>query len=163
MNTAPARPQPELLATLFRPFLKVEAAAWWLGASYDHTVRMIEERQIIGYNIAPRERDPAAEMDARENKRLLRILRPSVERLTDARLAHLSLDELRLEDAVGYPARPHLLLREVAQILDCHANTVRRLRTEGLLRGPVLTLHGSGRLEHYDRAGFLGFLESRRI
>jgi hypothetical protein len=155
--------QPDFLATLFRPFVKVEAAAWWLGASYDHIVRMVEDGSLIGYNIAPAERDPAADLDERERKRLIRILRPSVERLTDTRLRNLPLAGIRLDDAVGYYARPHLLLREVAQILDCHAKTVRRLREEGLLTGPKLTLHGSSRLEHFDRAAFLAFLQTRQI
>jgi hypothetical protein len=155
--------QPDFLASLFRPFVKVEAAAWWLGASYDHIVRMVEAGELIGFNIAPAERVADADIDERERKRLLRILRPSVERLTDPRLLHLPLGGIRLDDAVGFYARPHLLLREVAQILDCHAKTVRRLREEGLLAGPKLTQHGSGRLEHFDRTGLLAFLHSRRI
>ncbi len=152
----------ETLGQLFRPLLTPRAAAWLLGTSVDHLVRQAEAREVRAYNLAIATETGCEEVAERSPDRMLRFLRPSIERLLIPALAPTPLGAMRLEDALPH-SRETLLRREVQQFLDCSADHVRRLQLAGLLTGPTLTNTGSGRLQHIARESLLGFLAAREL
>ncbi len=53
------------------------------------------------------------------------------------------------------PMRPMLTVREVADLLHIHANTVRRWSDQGVLRAYRIARRGDRRFKHEDVARFL--------
>jgi prophage DNA circulation protein len=123
---------------------------------------MAEDQQLRAYNVALRIESGHEAMDERSADRMLRILRPSVERLLIPALARTRIADLRIEDALPH-SRETLLRREVQQLLDCSDDHVRRLQEKQLLTGPVLTQTGSGRLQTIYRDSLLRFLTTREL
>lgn len=165
--TAPAavnRHQFDFLAMLFRPLLSPQAAAFLLECSVDHAVRMAESRELVACNVALKVERGDEAMGERSPERMIRILRPSVERLVIPALVKARCGVPNFEQAMdGIHHRDTWTRREVVHFLDCSEDHVRRLTEAGLLRGPLLTQTGSGRLQHISRESLAAFLRGREL
>ena len=166
-QTTPAYEQADFFAMLFRPLLSPAAAAWLLECSVSHVVRMAEERELVACNIALKTERGDEAIDERASERMIRILRPSVERLVipvmAARRGARDVEPTFEQALDSVHHRATWTRREVTHFLDCSDDHVRRLLVEGLLKGPVLTQTGSGRLHHISRTSLSEFLRQRDL
>lgn len=159
--------QGDFLALLFRPLLSPQAAAFLLECSVDHVVRMADAREVIACNVALKVERGDEAVDERAPERMIRILRPSIERLVIPAYAKAGAAKCpaptfeQALDSVHH--RATWTRREVTHFLDCSDDHVRRLTEAKLLRGPLLTQTGSGRLQHIARASLGEFLHARDL
>ena len=153
----------DFLALLFRPLLSPQAAAFLLECSVDHVVRMAEARQVVACNVALQVERGDEPVEKRAPERMIRILRPSVERLVIHALRGECAAPTYEQALDSVHHRATWTRREVVQFLDCSDDHVRRLVEAKLLRGPLLTQTGSGRLQHIARASLGEFLRARDL
>lgn len=165
--SAPSLPQiqqGDFMATLFRPLLSPQAAAFLLGVSVDHAVRMADLGSLVACNIAVKTERGDEAVDERARERMIRILRPSVERLVIPAMQGVKCPAPTWEQALdSVHHRATWTRREAVHFLDCSDDHVRRLVEAKCLTGPVLTQTGSGRLHHIARASLAAFLHARDL
>jgi hypothetical protein len=158
--------QGDFLALLFRPLLSPQAAAFLLECSVDHVVRMADASEVVACNVALKIERGDEAVDERAPERMIRILRPSIERLVIPAYSKQGgkCPEPTFEQALdSVHHRATWTRREVTHFLDCSDDHVRRLTEAKLLGGPLLTQTGSGRLQHIARASLGEFLRDRDL
>lgn len=152
----PAPVQLDFLLAFFGPLLKLPDAAELLACSQDHVANMVDDGSLRAVNIAAGDR----------TRREIRIYRYTVDFWTYRRAGHpaAARKPSAVDPAHILPhARPHLLKREVAKVLDCTEAHVANLAAAGHLAGPSLNLGSLARLPRYEADSLLRFVSIREI